>query len=249
MCNPDFPSNVSASFSVQEGRVKPKLVTSSEVAESPVLIVGAGIGGIAAGIALSNIGLKSTILDQRSSDKLFSGAGINLQAKAINALNDLGISTKSLIERGKVIKTQSYYLPDGRLVCNIDKKEEDGKPAQIAIHRGDLVQLLLDVANSRGIELLTNHRVVEVVQKSCPKEPVMVKSQLTTSTEHAIFYGPMVIGADGIHSRIRNQNISGNQNIDPLHYHGVTHYRGVVENFPCWSIHLRLREPLGPWSP
>jgi hypothetical protein len=52
---------------VREGRVKPKLKLSPDVTpESPVIIIGAGIAGVACVLALADLNLKTVLLDGRS---------------------------------------------------------------------------------------------------------------------------------------------------------------------------------------
>ena len=124
---------------VQDGRANPKWKMTPDVSsENPIIVVGAGITGLAISIALSDLSLPSIVLERRSNDDLLTGgAGINLQEKAITCLNELGVSTSSIIENGNVILKQSYYCPDGRHVCTLDKKgSREGNPKQVAIHRG-----------------------------------------------------------------------------------------------------------------
>ena len=134
---------------VQKGRVKPKLSLCQDVSQShPVLIIGAGPTGLASALAISSLSLPVTIIERSSRESLISsGAGINLQEKAIECLNELGITTSSLIDHGNVILKQSYYCPNGRLVCALDKASKDPcsqNPGQISIHRGALMKLLLE---------------------------------------------------------------------------------------------------------
>ena len=114
---------------VQEGRATPKWKMTPDVStDSPIIIVGAGITGLAMSIALSDLSLPSIVIERRSEhDLITTGAGINLQEKAISCLNILGISTPSIIESGTVISKQSYYCPDGRHVCTLDKQASTNK--------------------------------------------------------------------------------------------------------------------------
>ena len=235
MCNKNITHDT-ISPPVQEGRVKPKLKVCPDVTRDPIVIVGAGICGAACALALADLDIKSIILDQRSRHKLMDGAGINLQWGAIEALNSLGVTTASLVQAGNVIQKQSYYCPDGRHICTLDKKSGKGgddTPGQIAIHRGKLLQLLLDASDSNdSIQLLTQHRVLDV---QCSPDKVIVKAEDKQSNSVS-FTGSIALGADGIHSNIRKENFIGHtkKKKDPRRYHGITHYRGVANNFPTF---------------
>ena len=237
MRNPSLSSHPPAS--VQAGRAEPKRLISPDVNQGhPVLIVGAGVSGLAAAIALSDIGIESILLDRRSRDELMDGAGINLQPEAIEALNSLGVSTRMLMEVGATITKQSYYFPDGRHVCSLDKSGQDGSPGQIAIPKGELLRLLLDVAASKNnVKLLTGHCVCDVDQKSSSDSiSISVKAGKDCTSESSLrFTGSVLLGADGINSNIRKQMTSSQDgNKDPRQYHGTIHYRGVVEDFPSF---------------
>mmetsp|Transcript_30859 Transcript_30859/g.57167 ORF Transcript_30859/g.57167 Transcript_30859/m.57167 type:complete len:659 (-) Transcript_30859:162-2138(-) len=217
----NFPiSAVPTGFSVQEENAKP-------------IVVGASVAGIASAIVLKNAGLDAILLEECSRDALTEGAGTNLQAKAIVALNSLGVSTSTLIEAGAVITKQSYYCPDGRHVGTLDKSGDGTTPGQIAIDEGKLSDLLLETAASKDIEVLMNHHVSAIRQKSS-SGTVGVKAKDTLTDDLLVLDGSMVLGADGINSKIRREHVSGSEKRDHRHYHGMTIYRGVVENFPSF---------------
>jgi len=54
------------------------------------VIIGAGIGGLAAAVALRRIGVKSLILERADSIREI-GAGLSLWSNAVNALRELGV--------------------------------------------------------------------------------------------------------------------------------------------------------------
>ena len=238
----------SCNFEIQSGRVEPKLKISPGTAETPVLIFGAGIAGTSCALALErNLDIKPIIFDERSECKLTKGAGTNLQAEAIAALDQLGIPTESLIQAGTVIKKQSYYCPDGRLVSTINKEigtMKDGSviPGQIAIHEGKLCQMLLDAATSKGIEIKTSHRVANITSNTSTQVSVEVEeiqsckhNQMCDNPwvrNHA-FEGAMLIGADGIKSDIRKKNIQHCPKQCHKKNHGMALYRGVAKSFPA----------------
>eukprot|EP00581_Thalassiosira_minuscula_P007122 CAMPEP_0183702994 /NCGR_PEP_ID=MMETSP0737-20130205/905_1 /TAXON_ID=385413 /ORGANISM="Thalassiosira miniscula, Strain CCMP1093" /LENGTH=466 /DNA_ID=CAMNT_0025929689 /DNA_START=195 /DNA_END=1595 /DNA_ORIENTATION=- len=230
------PSRVS---SARPGRLSVGGTTyrlTNGTAQSPAtrpIVIGAGVAGLCSAIGLLECGLDPVVLEQRSGNKLEGGAGINCQAAAIDALATFGVPIETMKENGRVIKKQSYYTPDGRHVSSLDKSGKGDTPGQIGIHRATLVKLLLDVAKSREIDVLFKHHVSSIDQTSNPNA-ITVRSEIRSNSIPLIVQGSMVIGADGLNSLVRRHYITGNRDRDPQCWHGATHYRGVVENFPTF---------------
>mmetsp|Transcript_46957 Transcript_46957/g.98514 ORF Transcript_46957/g.98514 Transcript_46957/m.98514 type:complete len:531 (+) Transcript_46957:135-1727(+) len=208
----------------------PKTVIPGDAKDRPI-VIGAGVSGAASAIALKDCGYDPVILEHRSEQSLLGGAGINLQTKAIEALNSFGVDTEKLIGMGRRIKTQAYYTPDGRLVSSLDKAGTDDMPAQIGIHRGQLGKVILDQARARDIPTLMKHHVSTIDQVSDP-DKVFVKTEVRGSIAPSVIEGNMVLGSDGINSIVRKYYITGNRDTDPQRWHGATHYRGVAKGFP-----------------
>jgi 2-polyprenyl-6-methoxyphenol hydroxylase-like FAD-dependent oxidoreductase len=59
-----------------------------------VLVVGGGIGGLAAGIALRRVGIEPLVVEQAHEFEVV-GAGLGLAANAVQALERLGSPTPS----------------------------------------------------------------------------------------------------------------------------------------------------------
>ena len=68
-----------------------------------VIVVGGGIGGLAAGIALRNAGFETLVLE-RSDELTEIGAGIGLAANALRALDHLGATA--------LIRVSPSYTPN-----------------------------------------------------------------------------------------------------------------------------------------
>jgi len=238
-------SHPPSAMQADHGHAVPKRLLSPDVDDKPdphdsVLISGAGVAGLASAIALSDIGIECTVFDRRSNDELLQGAGINLQPQAVEDLNSLGLSTTMLLDAGNTITKQLYYFPDGRLVCTLDKTGNDGSPGQIAIHRGELLRLLLKVTSSKeNVKVVMNHCVRNFDQTS---DSISISVEalgdmtINAGQQNKRFSGSMLLGADGINSKIRKQMMSSQDgcNNDDLQYHGITHYRGVADDFPSF---------------
>jgi len=108
-----------------------------------VMIVGAGIGGLTAAIALRRAGIDATVFERAGEIKEV-GAGILLAANAVSALGEIGLSDdvrglgtpasagRILTWRGKTLTE----VPVGELEARV------GAPSA-AVHRADLQKLLL----------------------------------------------------------------------------------------------------------
>src|SRR5215469_15108509 len=109
-----------------------------------VVIIGAGIGGLAAAVALHRIGVQAHVIERAPSIREI-GAGLSLWSNAINALRELGLDA-DVIAAGSVIERNLVQTPEGRVIARTDFGElsrKAGAPC-ICIHRGVLQKILLD---------------------------------------------------------------------------------------------------------
>src|SRR6185312_8240671 len=101
------------------------------------IIIGAGIGGLAAAIALRRIGVEALILERADIIREV-GAGIALWSNAVNALRQLGVESR-VMDCASVIKSNEARTLAGRPISTIDLTEIArlaGAPS-ICIHRAD----------------------------------------------------------------------------------------------------------------
>ena len=188
-----------------------------------VIIVGGGIAGVAAGIALRGEGRTITILEQSSQNKEI-GATISLQPNASRILHRQWRLADSLERaRGMIDKGFRIYNTEGRLVNEIplhQKTEYDGE--RIVYHRVDLHEALKGAAtsavgNGDPIVIRTSSKVESC---DCEKGVVTLAGGETLEAE-------LVIGADGIHSAIRRAVLE--DSIHPVRT-GLSAYRLMVPN-------------------
>ncbi|MCU0536719.1 MAG: FAD-dependent monooxygenase, partial [Hydrococcus sp. Prado102] len=83
-----------------------------------VVIVGAGIGGLTAGIALRQAGFEVEIYD-RVKELRPVGAGISLWSNGVKVLNRLGLGEK-MAKIGGIMDRMEYRTKTGELISNID---------------------------------------------------------------------------------------------------------------------------------
>ena len=164
-----------------------------------VLIVGAGVGGITAALCLARLGLDVHVFEQ--AEELQSiGAGIQLTPNCTGVLRNLAIEDEL---REKAFLPEAISFRDwrtGRVLAKtiIEDTTVVGTAAPYyQILRSDLLDILVKAAKSfSNIQINLGSKVETVFQS---KERVEITTNNTTK------YGEFLIGADGIHSRIRSE--------------------------------------------
>jgi salicylate hydroxylase len=199
----------------------------------PVLVAGAGIGGLAAALALARQGFDVEVLEQ--SPQLGEiGAGIQLGPNAFAAFDALGIGPQA---RSRAVYTERMEMRDAideSVVCAVEFgpafRERFGNPYAV-IHRADVHAALLEgVQATERIELLTSTRVDRLEMRG---DAVAVTD--AAGREHR---GCALIGCDGVKSAVRAQLVG-----DPVRVSGHVVYRAVVDaaDFPP---DLRVNAPV-----
>ena len=159
-----------------------------------VNIIGAGIGGITLALALQQRGIKANVFEEANALKPV-GAGIMLANNAMQVFDQL--SLKDLIEgEGNAISSLDIVDQHLRLLSSIDLTDFEKKYGcrNIAIHRGALLKSLAAKLEPKTLHLGFE---LESIERSHDGDLLIfsngnkVHSQLT-------------IGADGIHSAVRN---------------------------------------------
>jgi 2-polyprenyl-6-methoxyphenol hydroxylase-like FAD-dependent oxidoreductase len=167
------------------------------MADSPFLIVGGGIAGLAAGLGLARIGKPAHILEKSPTFDAI-GAGLQLGPNAVHALQWLG-TWDSVAPR--CVAPAEIHVRDGvsgnilqRIPLGASFEKQFGAPYRVT-HRADLQNGLLESVRSKPNIKLQNN--VEVTNVSIAETTVALKSGKK-------LVGDAIIAADGVHSMIRN---------------------------------------------
>jgi salicylate hydroxylase len=165
----------------------------------PVLIVGAGIGGLAAALALARRGIASHVLERRSAFHE-DGAGIQIGPNGTRILRRLGVADAlrphvgvpdALSVRDGRTGTELARLPLGRWIAM-----RHGAPYWVA-HRKDLHGALLHAA--RAEPLIAVSLGFDAAEVASGNGHVAVASD-----NHEAWTGRALIAADGIWSPLRS---------------------------------------------
>jgi 2-polyprenyl-6-methoxyphenol hydroxylase-like FAD-dependent oxidoreductase len=171
-----------------------------------VIVVGGGIGGLSAAIALRLAGHEPVVLERSSRGP--AGAGITLFANAMRALDRLGLAA-ALEARGARARRSAILTADGDALGEVPADILDGT---IAIQRTDLHAVLAEAAGEVRLG-------VEVT--SVEQDGQSVVARVADGTEER---GELLVGADGLNSVVRRTIAD----VRPR-YAGYTAWRGMSD--------------------
>jgi 2-polyprenyl-6-methoxyphenol hydroxylase-like FAD-dependent oxidoreductase len=170
-----------------------------------VIVVGGGIAGLSAAIALRRTGNEAVVLERAPRvDPV--GAGITLFANAMRALDRLSVG-EAVVARGAAATRSAILTSDGRELTQVPSDLLEGT---IALHRADLQAEL--AAASGDVRL-----GVEVTAVEQSESGVVARS-----TDGGEERGDLLVGADGLSSVVRRAIADV-----PIRYAGYTAWRGV----------------------
>ena len=162
------------------------------MADREVLILGAGIGGLAAALSFHRLGWPVRVVEQAQAITEV-GAGLQISPNGGAVLRALGLGAG--FEAGSV-RAQAVVLSDWKRpgdVLRLDLRRRGDQYFGL-MHRADLIGLLEAAVRAAGIPVQLGRRVDRVV----PGAPARVVFADGSEAQAAL-----VVGADGLHSRAR----------------------------------------------
>ncbi|MGC6471406.1 MAG: FAD-dependent monooxygenase [Parvibaculales bacterium] len=163
------------------------------------IIVGAGLGGLAAALCLDRIGWRVVVLEQ--ADALADvGAGIQISPNGVKVLRALGLEGAAAALACRPEAGQMRFGKSGRVIFTnpmTDYPSRYGAP-YLHLHRADLVSVLAQALSERQPGALRTGAQVVTHQQDTGDVQVTLASGETVS-------GDVLIGADGLKSDVRAQ--------------------------------------------
>ena len=161
-----------------------------------VLIIGGGIGGLTAAIALRRKGFAVDLIE-RDPDWSVYGVGIIQQGNVIRAVAELGI-LDDYVEAGFPFNELEIGAPDGRVIARVPSPRLLPQyPANLGIGRRALQKVLADRALAAGVSVRLG-----VTAEHFEDDGKRVRVTFVDGSQGD---WDIVVGADGLYSQTRQQ--------------------------------------------
>ena len=183
--------------------------TAQRANRAKIIIVGAGIGGLTAALALRQAGFSVEVFE-RAAELKEIGAGIGLSPNSIRVLKRLGLMAQ-VVDQGAVIEAGVIYNASGDIIARMPMNLAD-VPA-VCLHRADLQQVLYAALPPDCVHF--GEQFVEFKQTGDGVTAFFASGRTAA--------GEALIGADGLRSKVRKQLLDDGEPI----YRGYQCWRGV----------------------
>jgi salicylate hydroxylase len=192
------------------------------------VVVGGGLGGMAAALALTQAGIDVQLYEQ-ARQLTEVGAGVSLAPNGLRVLDRLGVG-EGVGRVGARYTSTQLLLPDGRPVQH--EPHEFVPPGRnVGIHRADLLALLAGQLAPGTVR--TGHRCTAFSQDA--------DGATVGFADGAAATADVVIGADGMHSVLQGFVVDP---AEPV-FSGVVAYRGLVprvDGYPDGALRMWVGE-------
>jgi 2-polyprenyl-6-methoxyphenol hydroxylase-like FAD-dependent oxidoreductase len=156
------------------------------------LIIGGGIAGPVAALALRRAGIDSVVCEARGTPADGVGGMLSIAPNGLDALGIVG-ADRTVLAHGQPITTMIMADGQGRQIGEFPALA--GLPPNLAMSRSELGRLLQDQAVAEGIRFEHGKRLIGV-----DEGPAQISARFADGDS---LTADVLIGADGIHSTVR----------------------------------------------
>ena len=183
-----------------------------------IAIIGGGIAGLAAAIAVARHGARVVVFEQAAAISEV-GAGLQISPNGLRVLDALGLAPGLAPDgavRARAVSLRDYRR--GAEVVRLDLGHLAAGQEYHFVHRADLIGLLLEAARRHGAEIRPARRVVRIATDG--------KGARVEFETGAPCTADLVIAADGVRSIARGAL----NETAPARFTGQVAWRAVVRN-------------------
>jgi len=156
-----------------------------------ILVIGGGIGGLTAAIAMRRQGFGVTVIEKDPSWSVY-GVGIIQQANVLRAMQQLGL-LEDYLDASVGFDKVAVHAPDGTLVAEVPSPRlVEGCPSNVGIGRRALQKVLSDRTSASGALVRLG-----VIAEALEQRRAGVEVTFSDSTTECY---DLVVGADGLYS-------------------------------------------------
>lgn len=188
-----------------------------------VIVIGAGIGGTSAALALLKLGHEVVVYDRMRENRPV-GAALSLWSNGVKVLNWLGLGAEVAALGGQMDDMAYYDGHTGEEMCRFSLASVTSQTGQrpYPVARADLQALMMDAVGADRIHL--GMQLVEVSDDG--------RTVTATFADGSTDTADLLIGADGARSLVRDY-VTEPTGIRPeRRYSGYVNYNGLVPADP-----------------
>ncbi|HIE64655.1 MAG: NAD(P)/FAD-dependent oxidoreductase [Nitrospira sp.] len=169
--------------------------------EWDLVIVGGGPGSMALALSLDQKGYRIAILDRQSSPVSYPRGEI-VQPNSLKILETLGLLTELLKDDIHLNKAVHFYQMTGTHLCTVNYQTLPKPYDYSLILLPKTIQKILieRVAASSNIEMFWGARFENLFME----RGNVIGAEVTTHEERTLFKAPIIVGGDGVRSRVRD---------------------------------------------